>query len=74
MKQIRKTNLLKKLNDIVWQSNYNVFIYFQMFYSFLYTYFGPGQECTKFDQIVNKNVGDFITLCLFYHYIALKCL
>ena len=48
------------------EGNYNVFIYFYVFYILLYTYFRPDQECAKYHQIeANKNTGDFITLSAF---------
>ena len=71
MKQTRKTNLLKKLDVVVMEkSNYNVFIYFQVFYILLYTHIlDQDKNVSKCDQIrENKNAGDFISLfslCLF---------
>ena len=55
------------------KSNYNVFIYFQVFYILLYTHIlDQDKNVPKCDQIrENKNAGDFISLLSlslsFYH-------
>ena len=73
MKQTQKTNLLKKL-DMVVMENYNVLIYFQMFYILLYIYNLDQAmnviNLTKSQQIKTR---DFITVS-FQHYTVLKCL
>ena len=62
MKQTQKTNLLKKL-DMVVMENYNVLIYFQMFYILLYIYNLDQAmnviNLTKSQQIKTR---DFITV------------
>ena len=65
MKQTQKTNPLKKLDAVVME-NYNVLIYFQMFYILLYIYNLDQAmsviNLTKSQQIKTR---DFITVCLF---------
>ena len=63
-----KNKSFKKLDAVVIEKQLNVFIRFQVFYILLCTYsLDQANNVLKCDQItaLNKNAGDFITLCLF---------